>query len=673
MQNDESMQENAARIGMEQTLFRERRICDGIMQATDVMLVYLDLEFNFLTVNPAYAASCRIGPEEIIGKNHFALFPDPENEEIFRRVRDTGEAVFYKDKPFEFPDQPERGVTYWDWSLVPAKNVSGAVEGLVFSLRETTRYKLLELALRRSEEQYRSLFENMLNGFCYCEMIFDDDDERPVDFRFLETNPAFESMSGFTDVVGKRATEVIPGIREAHPELMAAFGRVAGTAVPEKFEIYFIPTGRWFDVSAYSSRKGFVAIIFENITERKQVEEMLRENAEKERLRAVELEAANRAKDDFVANMSHEIRTPLTGILGMLHRLGGTALDPRQEEYRSMAETSGKTLLRVINDILDFSRIEAGKMEIVPNPFNLRQCVQGAVDIFTPAAENKNLSLTFSCPVWLAEEVVGDCDRVSQLMFNLIGNALKFTERGSIRVSVQEVDEGEKLAREPLFRISVADTGIGIPAEKLESIFESFFQVGSGISRNYSGSGLGLAISRHLVKLMGGEISVESEIGRGSTFTVTLPLPAASPARRVKNLSGEQSRGGKMASERKHYRVLVAEDDSTIRKLLELILLDRGYEVDLAQNGAEAIELWEKGGADLILMDVQMPFMDGLAATVRIRHGEKETGEHVPIISLTAHAFADDSLRCFEAGADAYLSKPLNFQELFKTLGRYLD
>ena len=672
MQNDESMQENAAQIGMEQTLFRERRICDGIMQATDVMLVYLDLEFNFLTVNPAYAASCRIGPEEIIGKNHFALFPDPENEEIFRRVRDTGEAVFYKDKPFEFPDQPERGVTYWDWSLVPAKNVSGAVEGLVFSLRETTRYKLLELALRRSEEQYRSLFENMLNGFCYCEMIFDDD-ERPVDFRFLETNPAFESMSGFTDVVGKRATEVIPGIREAHPELMAAFGRVAGTAVPEKFEIYFIPTGRWFDVSAYSSRKGFVAIIFENITERKQVEEMLREHAEKERLRAMELEAANRAKDDFVANMSHEIRTPLTGILGMLHRLGGTALDPRQEEYRSMAETSGKTLLRVINDILDFSRIEAGKMEIVPNPFNLRQCVQGAVDIFTPAAENKNLSLTFSCPVWLAEEVVGDCDRVSQLMFNLIGNALKFTERGSIRVSVQEVDEGEKLAREPLFRISVADTGIGIPAEKLESIFESFFQVGSGISRNYSGSGLGLAISRHLVKLMGGEISVESEIGRGSTFTVTLPLPAASPARRVKNLSGEQSRGGKMASERKHYRVLVAEDDSTIRKLLELILLDRGYEVDLAQNGAEAIELWEKGGADLILMDVQMPFMDGLAATVRIRHGEKETGEHVPIVSLTAHAFADDSLRCFEAGADAYLSKPLNFQELFKTLGRYLD
>ena len=672
MQNDESMQENAAQIGMEQTLFRERRICDGIMQATDVMLVYLDLEFNFLTVNPAYAASCRIGPEEIIGKNHFALFPDPENEEIFRRVRDTGEAVFYKDKPFEFPDQPERGVTYWDWSLVPAKNVSGAVEGLVFSLRETTRYKLLELALRRSEEQYRSLFENMLNGFCYCEMIFDDD-ERPVDCRFLETNPAFETMSGFADVVGKRATEVIPGIREAHPELMAAFGRVAGTAVPEKFEIYFIPTGRWFDVSAYSSRKGFVAIIFENITERKQVEEMLREHAEKERLRAMELEAANRAKDDFVANMSHEIRTPLTGILGMLHRLGGTALDPRQEEYRSMAETSGKTLLRVINDILDFSRIEAGKMEIVPNPFNLRQCVQGAVDIFTPAAENKNLSLTFSCPVWLAEEVVGDCDRVSQLMFNLIGNALKFTERGSIRVSVQEVDEGEKLAREPLFRISVADTGIGIPAEKLESIFESFFQVGSGISRNYSGSGLGLAISRHLVKLMGGEISVESEIGRGSTFTVTLPLPAASPARRVKNLSGEQSRGGKMASERKHYRVLVAEDDSTIRKLLELILLDRGYEVDLAQNGAEAIELWEKGGADLILMDVQMPFMDGLAATVRIRHGEKETGEHVPIVSLTAHAFADDSLRCFEAGADAYLSKPLNFQELFKTLGRYLD
>lgn len=791
-----------------EVLNQEKRILAEIMKATDVMLVYLDTDFHFVAVNPAYAEACRMTPEEMIGKNHFELYPNAENEVIFRRVRETGEAVFFKDKPFEFPDQPERGVTYWDWSLTPVKNAAGGVEGLVFSLRETTLYKRMELALRESEERYRSLFGNQINAFCRCRMIFDEQG-RPVDYEYLEANRAFETMSGFVDVVGKKVSEIIPGVLDAHPEMFAAFGRVATTGIPEKFEIHFTPTGRWFDVSAYSAQPGFVTILFDNITERKRNEETLRQNAERERARAMELEAimeavpaavlisqdpscrfitgnraayqllrlppgtntsksdpeapvshfrvfhqgrelaphelplqragtgevifdfeedivfadgdrisvvgnavplpgpdgkpvgavaaftditarvraeeerrraqqeaeaANRAKSDFVANMSHEIRTPLTGMLGMLELLGATRLDPGQEEYRERAKISGETLLRVINDILDFSRIEAGKMDIAQAPFNLRRCLQGAVDIFALPAAQKNLALDLEFRIDGAETVIGDGDRLRQLLFNLVGNALKFTDEGSIRVVVA-ADDGTVNDQQRLFRIDVSDTGIGIPAEKLEQIFESFVQVNSSFNRSYGGSGLGLAISRRLVELMGGQISARSELGRGSTFTIQLPLRIA-PALELS--AAEPATGPAPArtvaagnSEKKGLRILLAEDDPIIQRLLQLVLVEKGYRVTLAKNGTQALELWGQGEIDLILMDVQMPELDGLSATTAIRQREQELGGHIPIVALTAHAFDEDRKRCLAAGADDYLSKPVDFGRMFRLLEQH--
>lgn len=796
----------------EEELQRERNILSSIMQTTDVMLVYLDAEFNFLAVNQAYADTCQKKPEELVGKNHFELYPNTENEAIFRRVKDTGEPVFYKDKPFTFPDQPERGTTYWDWSLAPVKDAVGCVTGLVFSLRETTGYKQTELALAASEQKYRALFDNMINGFAYHQILLDQAG-KPVDYRFLEVNPAFERLTGFSgaDIIGKRVTEVLPGIDVDPSDWIGIYGNVALTGEATHFEQYSKQLDRWFSISAYSPVKGYFATVFEDITQRKRAEEDLRMAAEAARSKAAELEAileavpamvlisrdpgcrvivgnsaaskllrvptgantsksnpealvghfrvfhegrelmpeelpvqrvaatglplmnfeeeivfdtgdkisvygnavplpgtggktggavaaftditarvraeeetrrarqlaekANLAKSEFVANMSHEIRTPLTGLLGMLELLKQTSMDPKQEEYREMAETSGRTLLRVINDILDFSRIEVGKMEIAHKRFNLHSCLKGAVDIFGLEAETKGIDLRLELSPDIPETVEGDCDRLRQIMFNLIGNALKFTEKGHIAVTVATDGVGKTTGEKQRFRIAVTDTGIGIPAEKQEHIFESFTQLQSGLSRSYGGSGLGLAISRRLAELMEGNITVRSEVGKGSTFTVTLPLKVLSPpATAAADGSGAATVTAVTVSATagSTFRILVAEDDGTNRLLLQTVLTLKGYQVLLADTGMQAVELWEREGADLILMDVQMPVMDGLEATARIRQRETETGGHTPIIALTAHAFEDDRLGCLAGGADGYLSKPLDFDALFETVDRFL-
>ncbi len=274
---------------VDEALQRERSLLESVMQTTDVMLVFFDPQFNFIWVNASYAETCQMKPEEIIGKNHFALYPHEENEAIFRQVRDTGEGVFYKDKPFIFPDQPERGVTYWDWSLSPVKDTGGNVTGLVFSLRETTKYKEVEDAIRESEEKYRSLFSNMSEGFGLHEIILDADG-KPCDYRFLEINDAFEKLTGIAreKALGKTVTELLPGIE---PDWIETYGRVALTGEAVRFENYSTPLGRWYEVYSYSPRKNQFAAMFGDINVRKQAEEALWESEARRKVaEAVEAE-----------------------------------------------------------------------------------------------------------------------------------------------------------------------------------------------------------------------------------------------------------------------------------------------------------------------------------------------------------------------------------------------
>jgi signal transduction histidine kinase/ActR/RegA family two-component response regulator len=380
-------------------------------------------------------------------------------------------------------------------------------------------------------------------------------------------------------------------------------------------------------------------------------------------------EAASVAKTQFLANMSHEIRTPMNGVLGALDLLRHDKLSAEQRQLLETAASSSKALLTVLNEVLDFAKIEAGKLDLVREPLPIRAVVASAVNLFAPLAQRRGLSLVSEVDPALPMCAKGDAARIRQVLMNLIGNAVKFTERGGVTVRVRRVQE--EGASGPTMVYEVVDTGIGIPTKALPALFAPFHQVDQSDSRRFGGTGLGLVICKRLVEAMGGQIAVESEPGRGSTFRVSLPLEEApntvdpAPAQvpvpagaRVSILGG---------------KVLLVEDNAINRKVGNAMLRTLGLEVVEAENGRQAMEQLAHGPVDLILMDCQMPVMDGFAATREIRARERGgLVPRTPIVAVTAHALSGDASRCLEAGMDAYLSKPYTRDQLRDALAPWL-
>jgi PAS domain S-box-containing protein len=498
---------------------------------------------------------------------------------------------------------------------------------------------------------------------------------RDMDLRFVKVNRAWEKALGYS-IADLEGAPMLPLI---HPDDVAASdGHMQRLFVEDEVmgfvNRYRHRDGHYRHLEWRARRVGDMVFgVARDVTER------LALDAEMSAARQA-AEAANQAKTDFLANMSHEIRTPLNGVIGVVGALSQTDLTPAQREMVALIETSGATLERLVSDILDLSKIEAGRLEIEQRVFDLRRELDGLIELHQLRAQEKNLSFKASYAEHARGEFHGDSTRIKQVLGNLLSNAVKFTTIGEVRLAI-DVTEPDLPGQPCLMTFEVADTGIGFDAETGATLFQRFNQADTTITRRFGGTGLGLSICRSLAEMMGGEITAQSAPGRGSLFRVAIPLARhgsveACDAGSVGLGREANPAGGRPLSGRDNpLRILLAEDHPTNQKVVELILAPYGFEITIVENGALAVEAMRAGTFDLVLMDMQMPVMDGLAATRTIRQDESCRADrtHTPIVMLSANAMSQHRMDAMAAGADLHVAKPVTAEALIAGVGEALE